>query len=158
VPPEQLAASNTPVAEMVKGHSWYSNTGLGIVSLLTGLNGALVQIIMGSRVAYGMAKRDQAPHWLAAVHPKTQTPIRATAIIMVAVLILALFFPLTTLVKVTSAIILVIFGTVNLGLWRIKRRDPDLDGEGPRLPNWLPLVGMVGCVLVLSFQIWLVVK
>lgn len=158
VPPEQLAASNTPVAEMVKGHSWYSNTGLGIVSLLTGLNGALVQIIMGSRVAYGMAKRDQAPHWLAAVHPKTQTPIRATATIIGAVLILALFFPLTTLAKVTSAIILVIFGTVNLGLWRIKRRDPDLDGEGPRLPNWLPLVGMVGCVLVLSFQIWLVVK
>jgi len=66
--------------------------------------------------------------------------------------------PLTTLAKVTSAIILVIFGTVNLGLWRIKQRDPDLDGEGPRLPNWLPLVGMVGCVLVLSFQIWLVVK
>ena len=155
VPPTQLAASNTPVAEMVRSHGWYSTTGLGLVSLLTGVNGALVQIIMASRVAYGMAKQGQAPGWLAHVNAKTHTPLRATVLSMVVVLVLALFFPLTTLAKITSAIILIIFATVNLALWRIKRRDPDLDGVGPRLPMWWPLLGLVGAVFVLAFQAWL---
>ena len=62
LPIERLANSATPVAELAKGFAgWLSGTGLWLVSLLTGMNGALVQIIMGSRVAYGMAKRDQAP-------------------------------------------------------------------------------------------------
>ena len=155
VPPAQLAASNTPVAEMVEGNNWYSNTGLGIVSLLAGLNGALVQIIMASRVTYGMAQRGRIPVWLGRVNPHTRTPLRATVLIMGMVLTLALFFPLTTLAKITSGIILVIFSAVNLALWRVKRRDPDLEGEGPRLPIWWPLLGVIGCVSVLAFQIWL---
>lgn len=158
VPPPQLAASNTPIAAMVGGHGWYSTTGLGIVSLLTGLNGALVQIIMASRVAYGMARNEHAPAWLAKVNPRTRTPLRATAVITGVILLLALLFPLTTLAKVTSGIILLIFFGVNLALWLIKRRDPDLDGEGPRLPNWLPLLGAIGAVAVLAFQMWLVVS
>ena len=158
VPPDKLAGSNTPIAEMVGGQGWFSKTGLVVVSMLTGLNGALVQIIMASRVAYGLADRGQAPSWLAVVHPKTRTPIIATLIIMGVILLLALFFPLTTLAKITSGIILVVFGAVNLALWRIKRRDPDLDGVGPRLPNWVPLAGSLSCLFVLAFQLWLVLK
>lgn len=158
VPPAQLAASDTPIATVVSGHSWYSGMGLGIVSLLTGLNGALVQIIMASRVAYGMARDEHAPAWLARVNPRTRTPLRATALITGIILLLALLFPLTTLAKVTSGIILVIFCGVNLALWIIKGRDPDPEGEGPRLPRWLPLLGALGSVLVLGFQIWLVIS
>ncbi|MBV1915986.1 MAG: APC family permease [Pseudomonadales bacterium] len=154
VSPEQLAQSNTPVAEIVKGHSWYSNTGLWIVSILTGLNGALVQIIMGSRVAYGMAKKGQAPRWFTSIHPRTQTPLHATIVITALILFLALFFPLTTLAKVTSGIILVIFAVVNLALWRIKRRDPDPGGKGIRIPGWLPLLGGLSCLFALGFQVW----
>lgn len=158
VPPAQLASSNTPVAEMVKNHGWYSSVGLGVVSLMTGLNGALVQIIMGSRVAYGMATQGQAPAWLGVVHSTTQTPLRATMLIMAMVMVLALFFPLATLAKFTSGIIIVIFTAVNLALWRIKRRDPDLEGEGPRLPMWWPLLGIAACVSVLGFQLWLLIR
>lgn len=155
VPPKQLAASNTPVAEMVRAHSWYSSTGLGIVSLLTGLNGALVQIIMASRVAYGMAKRKHAPAWFANVHSKTQTPFNATLLITALVLLLALFFPLTTLAKITSGIILLIFAAVNLALWRIKRRHPDRNGTGIRLPIFLPIIAAFSCLAALVFQLWL---
>ena len=156
--PARLAASNTPVAAMVQGHGWYSTTGLGIVSLLTGLNGALVQIIMASRVVYGMARQGRGPAtaWLAKVNPGTRTPLRATALITGVILVLAVLFPLTTLAKVTSAIILVVFGALNVALWVIKRRDPDRDGEGLRLPLWLPIVGALSAALVLSFQFWLV--
>lgn len=153
VSPDQLASSNTPIAEMVKEHSWYSSTGLTIVSFLTGINGALVQMIMASRVTYGMAKREYIPNYFAKVYPKTQTPLRATFVITGLVLLLALLFPLVTLAQVTSGIILFVFMLVNFSLWKIKRSNPDLDAEAIRLPIWLPLFGGIICLFVLAFQI-----
>lgn len=157
VPTEQLANSNTPLAEMVQGSGWFSQTGIGIVSLLTGVNGALVQVVMASRVGYGLAQRGQAPHWLAKIHPKTQTPLRATGLATSLILLFAIFLPLTTLAKFTSAIIMLVFALVNLALWRIKRRDPDPHGVGPRLPRFVPLAGFILCALTLLFQMWLVI-
>lgn len=158
VAPDQLAASNTPLAEVVRDQGWFSTTGLGIVSLLTGLNGALVQIIMGSRVAYGMASRDQAPTWLGVIHPRTQTPIRATALMTAIILILAVLFPMTSLAEATSSIILVIFAIVNLALWRIKgRKEKESGSESEpviQFPRWLSLLGFLGCASVLLFQGW----
>jgi amino acid transporter len=61
VSPEMLAGSNTSVAEILQGHGVFSMKMLGVVSLLTGVNGALVQIIMASRVVHGLSKKDQAP-------------------------------------------------------------------------------------------------
>lgn len=50
----------------------------------------------------------------------------------------SLAVPLTTLAEVTSFVILVVFATVNLALFRIKRHAP------PRaLPRWVPLLGFV---------------
>ena len=157
VAPADLAASNTPVARIMSDHGSSTTTALGVVSLLTGVNGALVQIIMAARVAYGMARKEQAPGWLARVHPVTRTPLLATAVMTVVIAILAVFFPLTTLARSTSTVILVIFTLVNLSLWRVKKSEPDPDGEGPRFPRWLPLVGAVSCIGVLGFQMWTLV-
>jgi amino acid transporter len=101
-------------------------------------------------------ERGPAPAWFASVNPKTRTPLRATGLITAVILVLALLFPLTTLAKVTSAIILVVFGTLNIALWVVKRRNPDPEGEGLRLPLWLPVVGALSSALVLAFQVWLV--
>ena len=152
VSPSRLASSNTPVAEIVSGRGWYATTGLRVVSLFAALNGALVQVIMASRVAYGLANKNQAPRWLGAVHPKTQTPLHATVVMTAVILALATFFPLGTLARATSTIMLVIFASVNFALFQVKKRDPDLDGLGPRIPRWLPLIGTCACILVLLFQ------
>lgn len=154
IPVDELAASRTPVARMVSSRGPYATTGFGIVSLLTGVNGALVQIIMSARVAYGLGARNLAPHWLARVHPRTRTPLVATLLLTGVTALLALYFPLTTLARATSSIILVIFATVNLALWRVKVVDPDPGGEGPRFPVWLPIVGACSCVGILMFQGW----
>lgn len=155
VPADTLATSATPVSELARTSGWMSTTGIWLVSLLTGINGALVQIIMASRVSYGMASRGQAPEWMSVVNPVTRTPIRTTVLMGLVVATLALFFPLTTLAKTTSAIILLIFAGVNLALWRVKGRDPDPDGDGPRYPRVLPLAGFAICLAVLAFQGWL---
>jgi amino acid transporter len=157
VPPADLAGSNTPIAEIVRDHG-VSSTGIGVVSLLTGVNGALVQIVMAARVAYGMAARGQAPAVLGRVQSTTRTPLVATALMTGVIAVLALFFPMTTLARATSSIMLVNFTVVHLSLWRIKRTDPDPMGEGPRLPSWLPLCGACSCAGALLVQVWTVVS
>ena len=154
VAPAELAAASTPVARIVGDQGWYAIAGIGIVSLLAGVNGALVQIIMAARVAYGMAARDWAPAWFGRIQPTTRTPLLGTAILTIVIAGLALFFPVTTLARATSTIMLVNFTLVNLALWRIKATEPVPPSEGPRLPRWLPLVAAGSCLGLLFFQGW----
>jgi len=148
----RLVESNTPIAQLVRGDR--AVLAMRLVSLLTGVNGALVQIVMASRVAYGLAGQGEAPGWMGIVHQTTRTPLRATTVMSGVILALALFFPLTTLARITSAVILMVFALVNVSLWRIKNRDPDVRGVGPRYPRWVPAVGFLSCVAVLSVQAW----
>ncbi len=154
VPPQTLAASAAPVAALASGHGWMSTSGLWLVSILAGLNGALVQIIMAARVGYGMARKGQAPQWLADVHPTRRTPIKATFLVVVVGWGLACFLPIATLAEMTSSIVLTVFTVVNLALWQLKRK-----GNAPRLshvpnfPAWLPLLGFFISAIVLLFTI-----
>ena len=152
----RLSASDTPIAELLGNSNILGRTGIGIVSILAGINGALVQIIMASRVCYGLADRGRLPSALGRIHKRTQTPIIATAIVAIITLFLATALPLGQLAKATSAIILVVFALVNFSLWKLKGRTPDPSGQGPRVPRWLPLLGFVSCVAVLAGQAYLV--
>ncbi len=154
VSPQMLSSSNTPVAEILRGHGAFSVAMLGVVSLLAGVNGALVQIIMASRVAYGLSKKDQAPTFLGKINAKTQTPLRATALITLIVLVLAIFFPLQTLAESTSFIILIIFAIVNLSLWLIKGRENRDRKQKISFPRWVSLFGFIISIGVLVFQLW----
>lgn len=148
VPLDQLGASRTPLAEVVAHWGPATQKSIGVVSILAGVNGALVQIIMAARVAFGMAEGGLAPRWMSAIHPKTRTPLRATGVMTAVVLILALWFPLVTLAKATSSIILVIFTMVNLALVVIKLRTPEPPQGAPRYPVALPVIG---CLTSASF-------
>jgi len=153
VEPEALANARTPLALVIADEGWFSRVGIGIVSILTGINGALVQVIMAARVVYGMSKRRQAPVWLGAINPRTRTPIRASLLAGAVILGLALTFDLATLAKITSAIILVIFAMVNLSLLIINR-----DQAAPlgviAVPKSVPLLGALACTALLLFQAW----
>ena len=153
--PKVLADSATPLAELVRDQGRAATLGLWLVSLITGLNGALVQFIMAARVAYGMAQRGQAPAWLGRIHPRTRTPVRATLAAGAVALLLALSLPLTPLAKITSAILLVVFALVSLALWRIKGREADgMGNKRLSIPRWVPLVGFAVSLLLLIFQGW----
>ena len=153
VGPERLASSRTPVAELVTDLGSAAPAAITVVSLLTGINGALVQLIMAARVSHGMAHQGDAPAWLGRVHPKTRTPLLSTAAAGGIVLVLALFFPLAGLARATSAIILVVFGLVNLSLWRIKGRPGETPAGTFLLPRWVPLLGGLACAAVLAMEL-----
>jgi basic amino acid/polyamine antiporter, APA family len=150
LPLSTLTQSDAPLADLVSAKG-FSPTWIGIVSLIAVLNGALVQVIMASRVLYGMATQALAPQVLKNINPRTQTPIIATSWVVVLILVFALLLPLIQLAKLTSFIILIIFAAVNISLIRIKRLNTD-DYVGAVYPVWVPTVGAVLCLLLLGAQ------
>ena len=122
------------------------------VGMLSGLNGALVQIVMASRVAYGMAQRHTAPRVLATVNPRTQTPLVATIAVTCVVLTLALWLPIVTLAKLTSTVLLAIYAAVNFSLVWIKLRHTTEGHAGPTYPIMIPLCGAFTCLGFLIFH------
>jgi amino acid transporter len=81
----------------------------------------------------------------------TRTPILATVIVTLIILIMALWLPLETLAKTTSATLLIIFSLVNLALFRIQRRQPAAENVFT-VPGWVPLTGFLVSLLFLVIQ------
>lgn len=152
VPIDAIASSGAPLATIfatTTGMSPLPITAIGIVAVL---NGGLIQIIMGSRVLYGLADQGHLPAVLARVHSRTRTPLVATGAITGFVLALALLFPLVTLAKAASLIALIVFTLVNGALIRIKRHDPT-PNDVLTFPTWIPWLGLLTCATFAAFQI-----
>jgi len=156
LPLGELAASAAPLALL-----WERSTGqapalIAAVSLFAVVNGAMVQMIMASRVLYGLSRLGWLPAFLGRVDPRTRTPLGATGLVIAVVLVLALWIPLVWLANGVSFIVLIIFTLVNLALLRVKRRDPAPPGV-PRIPAWVPVLGCVASIAVVIRQlfVWL---
>ena len=138
--PEELTASEAPLALIFERGTGASPAVISFISIFALLNGALIQIIMASRVFYGLGEQGMLPGFLSRVHPVTRTPLIATALVTGIVLVLALWFGLEALAEATSAVTLVIFSLVNLSLVMVKRRTPA--PPGIRIyPLWVPVAG-----------------
>lgn len=143
-PPDRLANTAAPFSLVLA--SWpMAARGLVIIGMLAGINGALIQIIMAARVAYGLSASGQGPRWLATVQPRLQTPIHSTALVTIFVVVLALWFPITSLAKATTTILLVVFTFVNVSLLVVKFRKTPAPENCPNYPLVLPLLGAMAC-------------
>ncbi len=128
----QLTASRAPLAELFADVTGLSGTPVAVMASIAMINGILVQIIMASRVIYGMTQESMLPRALGKLHPGRQTPIRAIFLISTAAALLGLLLPLVQLAELTSLVMLCIFAAVNLSLFILGQR-PDAH---PRLKRW----------------------
>jgi len=140
VPPEELSRSSAPLAFVYEQATGSAPTGIAIVGILAVVNGALIQVIMASRVLYGLATHEHLPTWLAQVQHRTGTPHYATVAAGTLMLVLALWFPLGPLAEGTSVVTLIVFVTVNLALWRVKGR-AETRAAAFTVPRWVPVIG-----------------
>ncbi len=152
LPPKALAVSDAPLASILEAQGWDARLTIGIIGLIAVINGALIQIIMASRILYGMGRQGIAPRWFSRVNALTQTPVLATAIVTAIVLVLALWLPLVTLAKATSFVILSVFSLVNLALWWLKTFAAPRE-KVVSYPLWVPVIGFVLCLGLLVLQI-----
>lgn len=149
--PQLLAQSEAPLAALYQQVTGEPPLLLMLIALVSVLNGALIQIIMASRVLYGMARRGWLPPSLASVNRYTRTPLLATLLITGAILFFALWLPLLSLAKLTSLITLSIFTLVNLSLWRLKARQPQ--SAGLTIPYWIPVAGVFINLAFITYQL-----
>ncbi len=150
VPPAELARSKAPVSLV------YERLGgrpeiLGTIALFALVNGALVQVVKSARVLYGLARQGSLPARLGRIHPRTQTPLAATALATGVVMALSVALPLEVLAEATSSVTLATFCLANVALLAIKRRDPRPEGVSV-YPIWVPAVGAVVSAGLLVFE------
>ena len=96
VPVAELAGSEQPLALV-----WARATGgpaapLALIAVAAALNGVLAQVIMASRVLFGLGRRSAALAVFHDVHPRFGTPTLATILVGAAVLAGALVLPVAT--------------------------------------------------------------
>ncbi|CAA6804298.1 MAG: Amino acid permease, partial [uncultured Sulfurovum sp.] len=144
---ETLALSSSPLAEIAKKEGYLSYLILWSIGILAGLNGALVQIIMASRVLYGISQNGKKDSLFSSINARTGTPIYATLLVVLIVLLLALSFDLVPLAKITSSIILVLFIVVNASLIVIKKREGR--HKEFNLPIIMPYIGLFSALSIL---------
>lgn len=155
LPISELAASEAPLRDLIAVNYPQAGSWIGVISLFAIVNGILIQIIMASRILYGMAMQQRAPMVFAKVSRLTKTPWISTLIVTSLVLAAGLWLPLVSLAKATSFVTLVVFVLVNITLWILVRRGEINPNTG--MPSW-PLLGAVLCAELLAFQIYSVLS
>lgn len=140
VPLPLLGGSESPLALV-----WETGRGgdarfLSSIAVFATLNGVLAQIVMASRVLYGLGRRTPALAVFHHGHPRFGTPVLATVLIGGATIILSLAGDVAGLAGITTAILLSVFVLVNFALILQKRRAL----EAPfRVPMAVPVTGFV---------------
>jgi len=150
-PGEQLAASDAPLAWLYQHLTDREPVAITLISMLAVINGALIQIIMASRVCYGMAVRRWLPALFGRVNAITRTPIISTLAVTLLVLLMALWLPIETLAKATSYFLLLVFTLVNLSLWRLKYTTKTPAGI-IHVPRWVPVAGCLTSGVFVAVQ------
>jgi amino acid transporter len=142
VPPAELAASPAPLTLVFERLTGLPPATMTLIAIIATLNGIIVHMIMIGRVLYGMARQGNLPAALAALHPATKTPFRATVLGIIAILALASLAPVAGLADFTARFTLVIFVIVNASLLRIKRCSEPPAGIAFLCPYWVPVIGL----------------
>ena len=144
VPTEELS-----LLEVVKqGPLGIDTKVFSAIGILAVSNGALINMIMASRLLYGMSREGVLPKPFAAVHAERRTPwvaIIFTTLIAAGLIIQA---DLEALAATTVALLLVVFTTVNISVLRL-RRDP-VDHEHFQIPWPVPVLGIVISIALMT--------
>lgn len=149
VPIEELSTSQAPLSLVFRQSTGASPAVISAIAVVATLNGVIVQIIMASRVIYGLSSQSYLPSALGHVNPMTRTPVIATLIVGLSVFVLAIFVPMRGLAEATSHVTLIIFTLVNVSLLAIKYRGDPPPEDVFVVRWWVPLLGVLSSSLFL---------
>lgn len=116
-------------------------------------NTALINMLMASRLVYGMAKQRVLPKQLGAVLPGRRTPY--LAIIFTTVMALGLIWYVSSdpdsnivsnLGSTTALLLLCVFAIVNIACLVLRKRRADTNKSFFTAPRWLPPIAALLCI------------
>jgi amino acid transporter len=126
------------------------------IALVAVANGALLTMIMASRLSYGMAEHGLLPGALTRVLPNRRTPWVAIVATTVVAMLLTLVGDLSTLAETVVLLLLFVFISTNVAVL-VLRRDTVAHSHF-RVWTVVPVLGVASCVLLLTQQsatVWL---
>lgn len=161
-----LVGSTGPLLEVVKVAGLIFPAWLfALIALLAVMNTALINMMMASRLVYGMARERIIPGLFGRVHARRRTPVVAIAFTVVLALTLTATGDLGDLADTTVLLLLLVFAVVNVAVLVLRRRPSSGPGsdsceevervEGDaersfRAPTWAPVVGAVVSLVLAS--------
>ncbi len=147
VPPATLGESNAPLALLYRSTTGTEPVFIGVIAMFAIVNGILIQVIMVSRMLYGMADRGWLPATLARVHVRYRTPVVATLLVGVIIAALGVMLPFVALAAATSLAVLGVFALSNGALIVIKQREPTAP-DAVEVPAWIPVAGLMTALML----------
>lgn len=121
-----------------------------LIGLFALSNGVLLNMIMASRLIYGMANQGVMPRLFSRVHPTRRTPWVAIVFITLLAIGLISTGDVASLASATVVLILLVFITVNVAVLVLKR--DRVDHEHFKAPSFIPVLGIIVCFGLLTQQ------
>ena len=151
VAPDVLAASPRPLALVWEAATGRAATFLSAIAVVAALNGVLAQIVMASRVLFGLGRRTAVLAVFHQAHPRLGTPVLATLLVSGAVIGAALSLPVAALAQYATLVLLVVFVIVNTALIGLKRQDNGAAVQPAfTVPALVPWLGIVTSITMIS--------
>ncbi|GAA3131740.1 APC family permease [Streptosporangium carneum] len=142
-----LMDSSGPLLEVVKVAGLAFPPKLfALIALLAVGNTALINMLMASRLVYGMAREGIVPKVFASVHSTRATPWAAILFTTAIAVVLVATGDVGGLADTTVLLLLLVFALVNVSVL-VLRRDP-VDHDHYRAPSWMPALGAVVCLVL----------
>lgn len=148
VPANELGEGETPLLKVIQaGAPNFPISIFAIITMFAVANSALINMMMASRLIYGMARENVLPRMLGKVHASRRSPYIAiifTSVLAVALILFAGGVP--ALGGTTALLLLCVFAIVNVAVL-VLRKDK-VDHKHFRTPTILPVLGVVSCVFL----------
>lgn len=148
VPPEQLGEGETPLLKVVQaGAPDFPIWVFGFITMFAVANSALINMLMASRLVYGMSREHVLPPVLGRVHATRRTPYVAIAFTTLLAFALITFVGgVPALGGTTALLLLCVFTVVNIAVLALRR--DRVAHEHFRTPTFLPILGAVSCAFL----------
>jgi len=146
--PAGIAATTAPVMAAVESGTWSGLVPVVRIGAAAASLGALLALIAGvSRTVLAMAREDDLPRWLSAVHPRFRVPHRAELALAGAVCLLVLTVDLRGAIGFSSFGVLLYYVVANLAAFTQA-------ADRRRWPRALQVGGAVGCLVLVATLPW----
>ena len=145
-----LGEGETPLLKVVQaGAPNFPLEIFGFITMFAVANSALINMLMASRLVYGMSREHVLPPVLGKVHPTRRSPYVAIAFTTLLAFGLITFVgEVPALGGTTALLLLCVFTVVNIAVL-VLRRDP-VGHEHFRTPTFLPVLGALTCAFLVG--------
>ncbi|MFL2000727.1 APC family permease [Microbacterium sp. A1-JK] len=157
LPAADLATSTGPLLDVVAATGIALPPWLfGLIALVAIANGALLFMVMASRVGYGLAESGLLPKAFSRVLPNRRTPWVSIVVVAVATIGLTFLGDVATLAETTVLLLLLVFLSANVSVLVLKK--DKVDHKHFSVPRVVPVLAIIASIVLLTQQtgvVWL---